>query len=251
MRLMRAAAAAPADGIYGDGSAGARLPLRRRRHRQPLLRAADHRLTGPLTVGTGVSTSVLEVCRRGGRRDRPAHRARCTPRPRRARCVRCAVDIAQGPRRSGTRRRSQLPDGLRPDLGRPCSRSSSSPTATPRSMSAPGRERASIPIRSTPPPRAEFAAAVRRTRPRAGLHRDRRLPRGGEHRRRCSTRCRARCTGCRVSVLVVDDGSDDGTAEVAEAHGAFVCASPAQPRPGCGAAPRVSARRRARAPTTS
>ncbi len=32
--------------------------------------------------------------------------------------------------------------------------------------------------------------------------------------------------GRRVSVLVVDDGSDDGTADVARAHGAFVCAVP-------------------------
>ena len=36
----------------------------------------------------------------------------------------------------------------------------------------------------------------------------------------------AETNGFRVSVLVVDDGSDDGTVEVALAHRAFVCAVP-------------------------
>ena len=61
VRLMRAAAAARPIGIYGDG-------LQERDYlyvddaTSALLRAADHRLAGPLTVGTGTSTSVLEVC---------------------------------------------------------------------------------------------------------------------------------------------------------------------------------------------
>jgi UDP-glucose 4-epimerase len=62
VRLMRAAAAARPINIYGDG-------LQERDYlyvddaTSALLRAAECRLTGPLTVGTGVSTSVLEVCR--------------------------------------------------------------------------------------------------------------------------------------------------------------------------------------------
>jgi UDP-glucose 4-epimerase len=61
VRLMRAAAAGRPIGIYGDG-------LQERDYlyvedaTSALLRAADTRFAGPLTVGTGVSTSVLGVC---------------------------------------------------------------------------------------------------------------------------------------------------------------------------------------------
>lgn len=63
VRLMRAAANHHAVNIYGDG-------LQERDYLfvddsiAALLRAESCRLTGPLTVGTGVSTSVLEVCKR-------------------------------------------------------------------------------------------------------------------------------------------------------------------------------------------
>jgi UDP-glucose 4-epimerase len=61
VRLMRAAAAERPINIYGDG-------LQERDYlyvddaTSALLRAASHHLSGPLTVGTGISTSVLEVC---------------------------------------------------------------------------------------------------------------------------------------------------------------------------------------------
>jgi UDP-glucose 4-epimerase len=61
VRLMRAAAARRPIGVYGDG-------LQERDYlyvddaTSALLRAADNRFAGPLTVGTGASTSVLEVC---------------------------------------------------------------------------------------------------------------------------------------------------------------------------------------------
>jgi UDP-glucose 4-epimerase len=61
VRLMRAAAADRAVDIYGDG-------LQERDYlyvddaTEALVRAADRGLSGPLTVGTGTSTSVLEVC---------------------------------------------------------------------------------------------------------------------------------------------------------------------------------------------
>jgi len=62
VRLMRAAAAARPVTIYGDG-------LQERDYLYvddaiaAMLRARERGLTGPLTVGTGVSTSVLDVCR--------------------------------------------------------------------------------------------------------------------------------------------------------------------------------------------
>jgi UDP-glucose 4-epimerase len=62
VRLMRAAARQQPISIYGDG-------LQERDYlyvddaTSALMRAASGRLTGPLTVGTGISTSVVEVCR--------------------------------------------------------------------------------------------------------------------------------------------------------------------------------------------
>ena len=38
----------------------------------------------------------------------------------------------------------------------------------------------------------------------------------------CSTGCRPRSAACETAVLVVDDGSRDGTGDVAAAHGAIV-----------------------------
>jgi len=63
VRLMRAAAARRAVSIYGDG-------LQERDYLfvddavAGLMRAEGCGLTGPLTIGTGVSTSVLDVCTR-------------------------------------------------------------------------------------------------------------------------------------------------------------------------------------------
>jgi UDP-glucose 4-epimerase len=62
VRLLRAAARQRPITIYGDG-------LQERDYlyvddaTSALLRAARGRLTGPLTIGTGISTSVVEVCR--------------------------------------------------------------------------------------------------------------------------------------------------------------------------------------------
>jgi UDP-glucose 4-epimerase len=62
VRMLRAAAAGQPVSIYGDG-------LQERDYLYiddavaALLRAAARSLTGPLTIGTGVSTSVLDVCR--------------------------------------------------------------------------------------------------------------------------------------------------------------------------------------------
>jgi UDP-glucose 4-epimerase len=62
VRMLRAAAAGQPVTIYGDG-------LQERDYLYiddavaALLRASERSLTGPLTVGTGTSTSVLDVCR--------------------------------------------------------------------------------------------------------------------------------------------------------------------------------------------
>lgn len=61
VRLLRAAAARRPISIYGDGRQE-RDYLYVDDATSALLRAAERRLVGPLTVGTGVSTSVLEVC---------------------------------------------------------------------------------------------------------------------------------------------------------------------------------------------
>ena len=61
VRLMRAAATRQSISIYGDG-------LQERDYlyvddaTEALVRAARHGLSGPLTIGTGTSTAVLDVC---------------------------------------------------------------------------------------------------------------------------------------------------------------------------------------------
>ena len=48
------------------------------------------------------------------------------------------------------------------------------------------------------------------------------------------------CAGLPVDILVVVDGAEDNTAEIATAEGAYVCRCPEQPWSGCRAAARVS-----------
>jgi UDP-glucose 4-epimerase len=110
VRLMRAAAADRPIGIYGDG-------LQERDYlyvddaTSALLRAADHRLVGPLTVGTGTSTSVLEVCDAASTAiDLPIARVHTEAPAGEMRAVR--VDISKA-RSLGYAPTVQLRDGLR------------------------------------------------------------------------------------------------------------------------------------------
>jgi UDP-glucose 4-epimerase len=107
--MLRAAAAAQPVTIYGDG-------LQERDYLYiddavaALLRASERSLTGPLTVGTGTSTSVLDVCRvASGAIEVPINTRHVVAPPGEMRAVR--VDITRA-RSLGYEPGVSLPRGL-------------------------------------------------------------------------------------------------------------------------------------------
>ena len=179
VRLMRAAAADRPIGVYGDG-------LQERDYLYvddavaAMLRARARQLRGPLTVGTGVSTSVLDVCRLASDAiGMPIAITHTDPQPGEMRAVR--VDIARA-RALGYEPSVTLEQGLARtweslqgelDFAR-----------FPRAAMSVERDAAGTDNPVDTAARAAFASSYGAPGPRAGVHRDRRVPRGREPRRR-------------------------------------------------------------------